>query len=272
MGILFVCPTPIGNLEDITFRTVKTLKEVDLIACEDTRTSRILLDKFDIKNELISYHKFNYKERIPQIIEMLRTGKSIALISDAGMPGISDPGAELIRELIKNDMEFFVLPGASASIVALVSSGLDNERFTFIGFLSEKSNKRKNELEELKSHKETLIFYEAPHRIIDTLDDMLCVFGDRNVAICRELTKLHEEIIRDKLSNIINNKDSLIIKGEFVIVVDGNHEEVEIDDNLIKNELIKFIEDGSSKKDAVKIISEKYGLKKNRVYEISLEI
>lgn len=267
---LFICPTPIGNLEDITIRTLKVLKKVDLIACEDTRVSRKLLNRYNIKNKLTSYHKFNYKSKIPELIEILKSGHSIAVISDAGMPGISDPGFEIINACINENIEVSVLPGASASIMALVSSGISSERFTFIGFLPEKSTKRKAELENLKFYKETLIFYEAPHRIKEMLIDLLEIFGDRKVSICRELTKLYEEIIRDNLVNIVKKLEDLTIKGEFVIVVEGYVEDTK--EINIKEELSLLISKGYSKKEAVKIITKEYNLRKNEVYEISLEL
>ncbi len=267
---LYICPTPIGNLEDITIRTLKVLKNVDLIGCEDTRVSRKLLNRYNIKNKITSYHKHNYKTKIPEFLEILKSDNSIAIITDAGTPGISDPGTEIIKACIEKEIEVTVLPGASASIVALVASGINSERFTFICFLPEKSSKRKLELNKIKEYKETLIFYEAPHRIKDMLGDLFEIFGNRKVSISRELTKLYEEIIRDDLKNIIENLDSLTTKGEFAIVVEGFSEEiVEID---IKKELSLLLEKGHSKKEAVKIISEKHNLRKNEVYEVSLEL
>lgn len=270
MKNVYFCPTPIGNLEDITIRTLNVLRKVDIIACEDTRNSGILLKEYDIKKDLISYHKFNYKKKIPEILKLIDKDKKIAVITDAGMPGISDPGTELIRVCIEKDISFTVLPGPSASILGLVMSGLDTEIFTFIGFLNSKSNKRKKELEEYKNYKETLIFYEAPHRIVDFLKDLYNIFGNRKVAICRELTKYYEEVIRDELENIIKNLDNITIKGEFVVVVEGKTDEkIEVD---VYEELEKLIELGNSKSDAVKILSEKYNLNKNDVYKKSLEL
>ncbi|MFB0972807.1 MAG: 16S rRNA (cytidine(1402)-2'-O)-methyltransferase [Neofamilia sp.] len=267
---IYICPTPLGNLEDITIRTLKVLKKVDLIACEDTRVSRKLLNRYNIKRNLTSYHNFNYKSKIPEFLDMLSTGKTIAIITDAGMPGISDPGYEIIKACIDSKIKVNVLPGPSAFVVALVASGLNTDRFTFIGFLPEKSSQRKKELNSIKKYKETLIFYEAPHRISDTLGDIYEIFGNRKVSICRELTKLYEEIIRDDLSHIIQNIDHITIKGEFVIVVEGYEEEiVEVD---TKSELMSLISQGYTKKEAIKMVSEKFNLRKNEVYESSLEI
>lgn len=267
---IYFCPTPIGNLEDITLRTLEVLKSVDIIACEDTRNSGKLLEKYNIKKKLISYHKFNYKKVIPNILNLIANGNTLAVITDAGMPGISDPGTELIKVCIEEKIEFNVLPGPSASILALVSSGLNTERFTFVGFLDSKEKRRKDQLKELENYKETLIFYEAPHRIKDFLLDLYEIFGNRKVAICRELTKLYEDIIRDDLENIIDNLEELTIKGEFVVVVEGKVEEkIKID---VHKELKKLVEAGNSKRDAVKILVKKYDLNKNDVYEKSLEI
>lgn len=269
--MLYICPTPIGNLEDITIRTLNTLKNADLIACEDTRTSLKLLNNYGIKKKLISYHKFNFEERIPTLLELLKKDEKIALISDAGMPGISDPGSELIRACIKENIDFTVLPGPSAFVTALVYSGLENENFTFIGFLPEKKSARQKRLKELKTHRETLIFYEAPHRIKATLFDLYECLGDRKIAICREMTKLHEEIIRMKLSGIEDFIDYLTIRGEFVIVLEG--EKAEKKEKLdIKAELLKLTAQGFSKSKAVKILSEKFDLKKNEVYKESIDL
>lgn len=267
---IYICPTPLGNLEDITIRTLKVLKKVDLIACEDTRVSRKLLNRYNIKGNLTSYHKFNFKRKIPEFLDILSSGKTIGIITDAGMPGISDPGYEIIKACIESKIKVNVLPGPSAFVIALVTSGLNTDRFTFIGFLPEKSSQRKKELNKIKQYKETLIFYEAPHRIPDALKDIYEVFGNRKISICRELTKLYEEIIRDDLEKIIQDIDKITIKGEFVIIVEGYEEEiVEIN---IKGELMSLISQGYTKKEAVKIVSEEFNLRKNEVYEISLEL
>ncbi|MDO5028358.1 MAG: 16S rRNA (cytidine(1402)-2'-O)-methyltransferase [Bacillota bacterium] len=267
---IYLCPTPIGNLEDISLRTLKVLENVDIIACEDTRVSKLLLDHYNIKKPLISYHKFNYMSQIPHILENLKEDKAYAFISDAGMPGISDPGTEILQACIEENIPVNVLPGASASLVALVLSGLDTERFTFIGFVPEKSSQRKKELENLKTYKETLIFYEAPHRIHKFLLDLYEVFGDRKVSISRELTKYYEETIRKNLSQIIENKDLIKAKGEFVVVVQGyQEEEADID---IEGQLKELLDQGLTKKDAVKEVAKKFNLKKNLVYEKSLDL
>lgn len=270
MGKLYICPTPIGNLEDITLRVLNTLQSVDIIAAEDTRVSLKLLNHYNIKKPLMSFHKFNEEEKTPYILEQIRLGKSIALISDAGMPGISDPGERLVKRIIEENLSFEVLPGANAAITALVASGLSTERFYFFGFLKGRSKERRESLNAIKNLDATIIFYEAPHRIKETLKEIESAFGNRKIAICRELTKLYEEVVRGNISDIISDFDSLTIKGEFVILVEGGvEEEVEVN---IEEELKALIEGGSSKSSAVKELSKKHGISKNEVYKISLDI
>ncbi len=264
--MIYFCPTPIGNLEDITIRTLNVLKSVDIICCEDTRNSIKLLNNFDIKKRLIAYHKFNERQKVDELIE-LSENNDIAIISDAGMPGISDPGFILIRELIDRDIEFEVLPGSTASILALLYSGFSTEHFFFYGFLDSKRSKRLKELEDLKELKFPIIFYEAPHRILETLEDLKEVFGNRKISISRELTKMFEEHIRGSIEEILA-KD-LTLKGEFVIVVDGyEEEELEID---IRAELERRVADGMKMSQAIKEVAKEFGLKKNDVYKVSLE-
>lgn len=270
IGKLYICPTPIGNLEDITIRTLKTLNEVDLIAAEDTRHSLILLNHYDIKKPLTSYHEHNIKKKGPELINKLLEGENIALITDAGMPGISDPGEDLIRLAIKEGIKVVGLPGPSASITALVISGISTDKFVFEGFLSSKKKDRMKELDMLKNERRTIIFYESPHRILDTLDDMLVSFGNRQIAIARELTKHYEEIFRGTVQKA---KDYFCegVKGEFVIIIEGNKEEIKKEIN-IGEELGKFLSLGLSKKEAVKIVSEENDIPKNTVYKESLKL
>lgn len=263
--MIYFCPTPIGNLDDITLRTLEVLKSVDVIACEDTRVSIKLLNHYEIKKRLIPYHKFNEVEKIDEIIELSKNG-DVAIISDAGMPGISDPGAVLIKELIKQNIEFRVLPGANAANVALVTSGLNTEHFLFYGFLNAKSSVRKKELEELKNFPFTMIFYEAPHRIIKVLEDMKEIFEDREISISRELTKMYESAYRGKISVVMDN---IVEKGEFVIVVEGHKEEKVYDINAL---LIEKLEMGLKPSQAVKQVVAETGLSKNEVYKASLEL
>jgi 16S rRNA (cytidine1402-2'-O)-methyltransferase len=227
-GVLYICPTPIGNLEDITLRTIRILGEVDLVAAEDTRHTIKLLNHYDIKKPLTSYHEHNIKEKGTELIEKLSSGQNIALVSDAGMPGISDPGQELIRQAIDEGIEVIALPGATASITALVISGLSTEKFIFEGFLSSKKGERKKELAKIKEYTKTTIIYEAPHRLMNLLEDMEDILGDRQISISRELTKKYEETFRGTAPQALEKFKDSGVKGEFVIIVDGNHEEKEV--------------------------------------------
>ncbi len=221
MGILYVVPTPVGNMEDMTLRAIRILKEADLILAEDTRTSGILLKHFEIKNQLMSHHKFNEHGTTAGIVERLKAGATIALISDAGTPGISDPGFYLVREAVAAGQEVQCLPGATAFVPALVSSGLPDDRFCFEGFLPQKKG-RLTRLESLKEEKRTMIFYESPYRVLKTLQQFAEVFGaDRPVSCCREISKIHEESIRGSLEEVIAHFKEKEPKGEFVIVVGG---------------------------------------------------
>lgn len=223
MGILYVVPTPVGNMEDMTFRAIRILKEADLILAEDTRTSGILLKHFEIKNQLMSHHKFNEHGTTAGIVERLKAGAVIALISDAGTPGISDPGFYLVREAVAAGQEVQCLPGATAFVPALVSSGLPDDRFCFEGFLPQKKG-RQTRLESLRSETRTMVFYESPYRVLKTLQQFAEVFGpDRPVSCCREISKIHEESVRGTLSEVIAHFKEKEPKGEFVIVVGGAH-------------------------------------------------
>ncbi len=223
MGILYVVPTPVGNMEDMTLRAIRILKEADLILAEDTRTSGILLKHFEIKNQLMSHHKFNEHGTTAGIVERLKAGAVIALISDAGTPGISDPGFYLVREAVAAGQEVQCLPGATAFVPALVSSGLPDDRFCFEGFLPQKKG-RQTRLESLRSETRTMVFYESPYRVLKTLQQFAEVFGpDRPVSCCREISKIHEESVRGTLSEVIAHFKEKEPKGEFVIVVGGAH-------------------------------------------------
>lgn len=221
MGILYVVPTPVGNMEDMTFRAIRILKEADLILAEDTRTSGILLKHYEIKNQLMSHHKFNEHGTTAGIVERLKAGATIALISDAGTPGISDPGFYLVREAVAAGQEVQCLPGATAFVPALVSSGLPDDRFCFEGFLPQKKG-RKTRLENLRDEERTMVFYESPYRVVKTLKQFAEVFGeDRKVCCCREISKVHEECVRGTMIEVIAHFTEKEPKGEFVIVVEG---------------------------------------------------
>ena len=226
MGILYIVPTPVGNLEDITLRAIRLLKEVDLILAEDTRTSGILLKHFDIRNSLMSHHKFNEHGTSATIVGRLLAGENVALISDAGTPGISDPGFFLVREAVKAGVEVQCLPGATAFVPALVSSGLPCDRFVFEGFLPQKKG-RKTRLESLQEESRTMVFYESPYRLVKTLQQFVAFFGgDRQVSVCREISKLHEESVRGSLDEVIAHFTATEPKGEIVIVLAGKGEKV----------------------------------------------
>jgi len=221
--MLYIVPTPVGNMEDMTLRAIRILKEADLILAEDTRTSGILLKHFEIKNQLMSHHKFNEHGTTAGIVERLKAGAVIALISDAGTPGISDPGFYLVREAVAAGQEVQCLPGATAFVPALVSSGLPDDRFCFEGFLPQKKG-RQTRLESLRSETRTMVFYESPYRVLKTLQQFAEVFGpDRPVSCCREISKIHEESVRGTLSEVIAHFKEKEPKGEFVIVVGGAH-------------------------------------------------
>lgn len=221
MGILYIVPTPVGNMEDMTFRAIRTLKEVDLVLAEDTRTSGILLKHFDIKNHLMSHHKFNEHGTTAGIVERLKSGQDIALISDAGTPGISDPGFFLAREAAKAGITVQTLPGATACIPAIVSSGLPCDRFCFEGFLPQKKG-RQTRLNSLKDEPRTMIFYESPYRLVKTLRQMAEVFGpERPASVAREISKVHEESVRGRLADVIAHFEETEPRGEIVIVIGG---------------------------------------------------
>lgn len=263
---LYLVATPIGNLSEFTPRAIEILKSVAVIACEDTRTSKVLMNHFDITTPLMAYHKFNEKESVEKFIEILKEGKDIALISDAGYPLVSDPGSVLVNEVIDNGFNVTTISGSSAFLNALVASGFSLSRFTFVGFLDSKSSARKKELEELKNNRETLIFYESPHRIKEFLEDLKIIFGDRKIVLARELTKKFEEYIRGNISSILEVVETL--KGEMVVIVEGNTtKKEEVNENFLLEEINKMSKE-YSKKEIVSILVDKYDLKKNYVYDL----
>ena len=262
---VYVIPTPIGNMEDITVRALKILKEVDVIFCEDTRVTSQLLTYFEIKKRLISSHKFNEKENYNKLLEYLNNGKNVGIVTDRGTPIISDPGYELTKCAIENNFNVVSLPGATAFVPALTSSGISPQPFLFYGFLINKEGKRKKELEALKNNKETMIFYESPHRIIETLDNMLEVFGNRNISISREISKKFEEIYRGTIEEV--KEQMLEIKGELVIVVAGNTSKNTFDNLTIIEHVNLYIKEGMSSKDAIKQVAQDRCLNKNEVYK-----
>ena len=270
-GKLYLIPTPIGNLDDITLRALNTLKEVDIVFAEDTRETFNLLKYYNINKKIESCHKYSEMKNKEKILKILKEGKTIGFVSDRGTPLISDPGNFVVNEVIRENIPVIALPGATALIPALNMSGLDNERFLFYGFLNNKKNAAKKELNKLKDVEYTMIFYESPRRLKTTLELMFEAFGNRKISIVREISKLHEEIIRDSIENVTKIIDD--IKGEIVIVVEKkkNNKLETISTNYI--ELVKEMqEEGYSKKDAIKEVSLKYNISKNKLYEECKEL
>ena len=267
---LYLVATPIGNLEEITFRAINVLKEVDYIGAEDTRNTIKLLNHYDIKTKLISHHEHNLSQSIPKLINLLLEGNDIALVSDAGYPAISDPGYELVKAAIENYINVIPVSGANACLDALVVSGIAPQPFLLYGFLDNKKKKKRKELEKLKNYRETIVFYESPHRISKTLKLMQDILGDRHIALCREITKKHEEIIRGKISEIISITAEL--KGEMVIVVSGNNDndndEVNLSPEILITEVDNYVNKGMSVKDAIKEVSKLRKVNKNELYAL----
>lgn len=270
-GKLYLVATPIGNLDDITFRALNTLKQVDLIAAEDTRHTLKLLNHFEISKPLISYYKQIEKSKSNILISKLLEGKNIALVSDAGAPGISDPGEEIVKVAIENNIQVIPIPGACAFVNALIASGLNTKEFSFIGFLSAQKKEKREKLEELKYETKTLIFYEAPHKLLGTLSTICELFGDRQVVLAREITKIHEEFIRGKISEVLENIGEP--KGEFVVLVEGNSvskKDVDLQNlnELSLDEHYKYYENqGLEKKEIIKKIAKDRNLSKNEIYK-----
>ncbi len=272
-GTLYIVATPIGNLEDITLRAIRILKEADIVAAEDTRHTRHLLDRYGIGNQLTSYHDHNKEEKAPVLVARLLEGENIALVSDAGTPGISDPGYFLINLAIDRDIPVVPIPGATAAIAALSVSGLPTDSFVFEGFLPRKQAARLKRLRELAAEKRTIVFYEAPHKIIRTIEDMLEVLGDRRAVITRELTKIHEETIRGPLSGILERLNQGTLKGEFTVIVRGAadqpQKQVVSTADYLKNLMIHR---GLTKKEAIAAAARELGLQKKDVYRESLKL
>ncbi len=274
-GKLYICPTPIGNLEDITYRTIRILKEVDLIACEDTRRTGRLLKHFEIDNDLISYHEHNEKMRTEEIIDKLKMNQDIALVSDAGMPGLSDPGEILIKAVVNEGIEVIPLPGPSAAVPALVASGFATDRFVFEGFLPRKGQERKDRLASINLDERTTIIYESPYRIKETISDLAEIMADREIALIREISKMHEEKIYGTASDIKEKIADREIKGEIVIVISGNEaisEEEKVTELSILEHLELLIENGYTKKKAIKEVSKIRGIPKSQVYKEAIAI
>lgn len=268
LGKLYIVATPIGNLEDITLRALKILKEIDLIAAEDTRQTLKLLNYYDIHKPLISYHRHNEDVKSDVLIEKLKQGDNIALVSDAGTPGICDPGEEIIRKAIENKIEVIPIPGACAMINALVASGIDTKEFIFLGFLPLNKKLRLQKLNEIENSDKTIILYEAPHKMEQTLKDLKQILNNRRIVLARELTKIHEEFIRKDINELIENIKN--IKGEMILIIEGNLDKKEEENFLNKVTLEEHYEYykniGLTKKEIIKKIAKDRNLNKNEVY------
>ena len=270
-GTLYLVPTPIGNLQDMTFRAVEVLKAVDFICAEDTRNTGLLLKHFDISTRQISFHEHNAYEKIPDLVDLLRSGKSLAQVSDAGMPSISDPGHDLVKAAIAENISVVALPGASAGITALIASGLVPQPHIFYGFLPRKTGQQKDFFKSKKNYPETQIFYESPYRVADTLENMQAVYGDRQLVLVRELTKLYEEYQRGNISEVLSYISGNPLKGECLLIVSDFNSQEEIQDldkldlaSLVKN----LVEQGNKPNQAIKKVAKDFGLSRQEVYNI----
>ena len=266
---LYLVPTPIGNLSEMTTRALDVLKSVDCIACEDTRNSGKLLKIYDIHKPLISHHEHNQEASIPKIVELLESGKSVAVISDAGYPLVSDPGQKLVQTMIEKEIPVVPVSGANAATNALVASGLSTQHYLFYGFLDAKKTKREKQLEELKNFPYTLIFYEAPHRIEDMLTSMLEIFGNRKMVLARELTKMHEEFIRGTIEEVLTICSSL--KGEMVVIVSGKEKEESASLDSVYPIVLQYMDKGMKTKQAVQQVAKEYNLSKNELYQFVIK-
>jgi 16S rRNA (cytidine1402-2'-O)-methyltransferase len=266
---LYVVATPIGNLEDISLRALRLLKQVKLIAAEDTRSTRQLLNFYDIRTPLTSYHEHNKRTKLVYLLDCLKE-KDVALVSEAGMPGLSDPGYELIAAAIEHGIQVVPVPGASAVITALVVSGLPADQFLYLGFLPRRQGVRRRLLKSVAEEPRTMVAFEAPHRLIETLNDALEIFGDRRVAVCRELTKVHEEVFRGRLSQTIEHFTQP--RGEFTLVIQGKAEQEPEVSRQIEIELLKLYRQGARAKEAVARLSESSGISKKRLYQAWLNV
>lgn len=273
-GTLYVVATPIGHMEDITLRAVRTLKEADLVAAEDTRHTRKLLTRYKLSTPLVSYHDHNKEKRAPELVERLKAGASVALVTDAGTPSVSDPGCFLVRLALDAGIPVVPIPGASAFVAALSVSGLPTDSFVFIGFVPRKAGKRRDLLEDLKEEARTLVFYESPKRLLDLMRQIIKVMGDRRAVVGRELTKIHEEVLRGQLDEIVETLSKRHqLKGECTLIVDGCKTAGRFDRGLLVDEMRRLhMETGRPWSDLVKEIAEEYGIPRKVVYEESLKL
>lgn len=272
-GKLYLCATPIGNLEDITYRVVRILKEVDIIGAEDTRNSVKLLNHFEIKTPMTSYHEFNKYDKAKQLVQMMLNGKNVAIITDAGTPGISDPGEELVRQCYEAGIEVSSLPGAAACVTALTMSGQKTRRFCFEAFLPSDKKEKATVLEELKNETRTIVIYEAPHRLVRTLKELKDALGNRSITLCRELTKKYEEADKTTIDGAIEKYNEKEPKGEFVLVIEGKSQEEikeekrkQWEDMSIEEHMEYYVNQGNDKKAAMKLVAKDRGVSKRDIY------
>jgi 16S rRNA (cytidine1402-2'-O)-methyltransferase len=271
-GVLYIVATPIGNLEDISLRALRILKEVDRIAAEDTRHTRILLSHYDIRTPLTSYHEHNEKTQAQRLVERLQRGENIALVSDAGTPAISDPGFRLVVEALRADVRIIPLPGPSALATVLSASGLPTDRFAFEGFLPAKRQERDARLHALRSESRTLVFYEAPHRVKESLMTMRRIFGDREIVVAREVSKVHEEFLRGSIERVLTQLAEREVKGELTIVVHGARREAQVSEEELIAQIRRMAEEGIGVKQISELLGERYQVAKREVYRLALSI
>ena len=271
-GVLYVVATPIGNLEDISLRALRILKEVDLIAAEDTRHTRVLLSHYDIRAQLTSYHEHNERTQAPRLVERLQRGESIALVSDAGTPAISDPGFRLLVEALRAGIRVTPVPGPSAAATVLSASGLPTDRFVFEGFLRSKAQERASQLNALRNETRTLVFYEAPHRLKESLSDMRRIFGNREIVIGREVSKVHEEFLRGTIEAVMAQLADREVKGELTIVVEGASGPTEVSQEEVETEIRRLVDEGLGVKQISEILGARFQISKRDVYQLALRL
>ena len=279
-GVLYLVATPIGNLEDMTFRAVKVLRDADLIAAEDTRNSRKLLTHFDIKTPMTSYHEFNRFDKAEVLIDKLSSGQAVAVITDAGTPGISDPGEVLVQMCVERGIEVVPIPGAVAAVNALIASGQKTRRFAFEAFLPQEKKELRNVLDQLRTEQRTIVLYEAPHRLRKTLELLEAELGSlRSITVCKELTKKHEKFLKMSLGEAVEFYKDTEPRGEYVLVIEGKPEEelnaekkAQWEDMSLEEHLQKYIDEGMSKKDAIKTVAKERGIPKQEVYKVGIEL
>jgi len=271
-GALYIVPTPIGNLEDITLRALRVLKEVDLIAAEDTRHTQHLLNHYGIRTSLTSYHEYNEREKAQTLVDRIKNGANIALVSDAGTPAIADPGFRLVAAAVAAGVQIVPLPGAAALATVLSASGLPTDRFLFEGFLPAKKTARKAKLHALREETATLVFYEAPHRLIETLNDLHQLLGDRQLVVAREVSKVHEEFLRGAVSDVATRLADREVQGEITLVVHGATGDARVSDEQLNTEIRRLTDEQVGVKEIAELLGERYGLAKREVYRLALEI